>query len=39
MTPALYLIFGLVIVFSVGTVVFALLTAPRDNDVKRRNRR
>lgn len=30
MTPALWLVFGLVVIFSVGTAVFALLTAPKD---------
>lgn len=32
MTPALWLVFGLVAVFGVGTAIFALLTAPKDDD-------
>jgi hypothetical protein len=35
MTPALWLVFGLVVIFTTGTVLFALLTAPRDKDVDR----
>jgi hypothetical protein len=35
MTPALWLVFGLVIVFAVGTAAFAILTAPRDDEVDR----
>jgi hypothetical protein len=35
MTPALYLVGALVVIFAAGTITFALLTAPRDKDVKR----
>jgi hypothetical protein len=35
MTPALYLVGALVVIFAAGTIAFALLTAPRDKDVKR----
>ena len=35
MTPALWLVFALVIVFAVGTAIFALVTAPRDDEVDR----